>query len=267
VTFCKTAATALAAAMMFAATSAHAQLNPFGATGPTFKKSEPVEIHVLSSTGVKSVVEELAPQFEKKTGYKLMLTFNAANILKEQIDGGAPFDVAILTPALIDAEAQQGKVVAGTKATIARAGIGLAVRAGAPKPSIGTVDGLKKTLLDAKTVAYTTQGQSGAYFMQLVERLGIADAVKAKGKTLPGGAVAEFVAKGEAEVAVQLLPELKAVPGVDVTPFPAEAQSYIVLSGAVGTATKQPKPAGQLLEFLTSPAAVAVKQSKGMEPG
>ena len=229
--------------------------------------AQAAEIKVMSSTGVRSVLEVLVPEFEKASGHKVVIDWNTAANLKGKIDKGETFDVAILTAPLIDKAIAEGKVVAATKAAIAHAGLGLAVKAGAPKPDIGTAEAFKRTLLAAKSVSYTTTGASGTYFVHLTERLGIADAVKAKAKTLPGGPIAELVARGESEMAVQLVPELRAVPGVEVVPLPAELQDYIVLTGGVGTGAKQPQAGAALMKFLTAPSAVPVIKSKFMEPG
>jgi molybdate transport system substrate-binding protein len=142
------------------------------------------------------------------------------------------------------------------------------VKQGAPKPDISTVEAFKRTLIDAKAIAYTTSGQSGLHFISVTEKLGIAEQVKAKSKTVPGGAAAEFVAKGDADVAIQLIPELASVPGVEVVgPFPAEIQAYIVLTGGVGNNAKDKASAQALIKFLTTPAAISVIKAKGMEPG
>jgi molybdate transport system substrate-binding protein len=164
------------------------------------------EITILCSTGVKTVVAQLAPQFEQATGHKLNVSFDASNLLKDQIDAGKPFDVAILTPALIDALIKQGKVVDGTAVAIARAGVGIAVKVGAPKPDISSVDAFKRALLNAKSIAYTSAGQSGLHFARVIEKLGIADEVKTKAKTIPGGPTGNLVVNGEADLAVQLIP-------------------------------------------------------------
>ncbi|MFZ1216749.1 MAG: substrate-binding domain-containing protein, partial [Pseudolabrys sp.] len=162
----------------------------------------------------------------------------------------------------------QGKVVDGSATDLARAGLGVAVKQGAPKPDISTVEAFKSTMLNAKAIAYTTAGQSGLHFISVTEKLGIADQVKAKGKTIPGGAAAEFIVKGEADTAVQLIPELASVPGVEVVgPFPAELQNYIVLTGGVGTNAKDKVGAQALIKYLTTPAAISVIKAKGMEPG
>jgi molybdate transport system substrate-binding protein len=225
------------------------------------------DITVLSSTGLKTVIEELAPQFEKTTGSKLDITYGASNLLKKEIDGGRSFDVAILTPALIDELIKQGKVAQGSTAAIARAGSGVAVRAGTPKPDISTVEAFKRALIEAKSIAFTTAGQSGLHFASVIEKLGIAEQVKAKAKTFPGGSTAALVVKGEAEMAVQLIPELMAVSGVEVVgPFPGELQAYVVLAGGVAANAKDKAAAEALIKFLTAPAAAPVIKAKGMEP-
>lgn len=226
------------------------------------------DITILASNGVKAAVVELVPQFEKETGHKLNFTWGASNLLAKQAEGGEAFDVVIVTPALIKGLIKQGKVVDGSAVDLARVGLGAAVKQGAPKPDISTVDAFKKTLLNAKAIAYTTAGQSGLHFISVAEKLGIAEQVKAKGKTVAAGAAAEFIAKGEADTAVQLIPELASVSGVEVVgPFPAELQSYIVLTGGVGTNAKDKMAAQALIKYLTTPTAISVIKAKGMEPG
>jgi molybdate transport system substrate-binding protein len=226
------------------------------------------DITVLASNGLKAAVVELVPQFEKDTGNRLVVTWDASNILVKQIEDGQAFDVVIVTPALIKNLIKQGKVVEGSAVDLARVGLGVAVKQGAPKPDISTVEAFKRTLIDAKAIAYTTSGQSGLHFISVIEKLGIAEQVKAKSKTVPGGAAAEFVAKGDADVAIQLIPELASVPGVEVVgPFPAEIQTYIVLTGGVGNNAKDKASAQALIKFLTTPAAISVIKAKGMEPG
>ncbi|MGB6809063.1 MAG: substrate-binding domain-containing protein, partial [Pseudolabrys sp.] len=225
-------------------------------------------ITVLASNGVKAAVVELIPQFENETGHKLKFTWGASNLLTKQVESGEAFDVVIVTPSLIKGLVQQGKVVDGSAVNLARVGLGVAVKQGAPKPDISTVEAFKSTMLNAKAIAYTTAGQSGLHFISVTEKLGIADQVKAKGKTIPGGAAAEFIVKGEADTAVQLIPELASVPGVEVVgPFPAELQNYLVLTGGVGTNAKDKVGAQALIKYLTTPAAISVIKAKGMEPG
>lgn len=226
------------------------------------------DINVLASNGIKAVVVDLVSQFEKDTGNRLVFTWGASNLLVKQIEGGQAFDVVIVTPALIKSLIKQDKVVDGSAVDLARVGLGVAVKQGASKPDISTVEAFKRMLLNAKAIAYTTAGQSGLHFMSVTEKLGIAEKVKAKGKTVPGGAAAEFVAKGEADIAIQLIPELASVPGVEVVgPFPAELQTYITLTGGIGTMAKDKAAAQALIKFLTTPAAISVIKAKGMEPG
>jgi molybdate transport system substrate-binding protein len=234
----------------------------------TLTPASSAEIAVLASNGVKAAITELVPQFEKKTGHKLHFTWGASNLLAKQVDSGEAFDIVVLTPALIKGLIQQGKVIDGSATDLARVGLGVAVKQGAPKPDIRTVESFRNTMLNAKAIAYTTAGQSGLHFISVTEKLGIADQVKAKGKTVPGGAAAEFVAKGEADIAVQLIPELSSVSGVDVVgPFPAGLQNYIVLTAGVGTQAKDKAAAQALIKYLRSPTAISVIKAKGMEPG
>ena len=226
------------------------------------------DIGILASNGVKAAVVELVPQFEKETGHKLNFTWGASNLLAKQAEAGEAFDVIIVTPALMKSLIEQGKVMGGSAVDLARVGSGVAVKQGAPKPDIGTVEAFKNAMLNAKAIAYTTAGQSGLHFMSVIEKLGIAEQVKAKSKTIPSGDSAQFVAKGEADIAVQLLPELASVPGVEVVgPFPGELQSYIVLTGGVGSNAKDKAAAQALLRYLVTPAAISVIKAKGMEPG
>ena len=224
------------------------------------------EIKVLSTRGMRSVVEELAPPFERTTGHKLNSTFGNTSALKTQIEAGEPFDVALLGAPMIDDLITQGRLRADTSTDVARSGIGVAVRTGAPKPDIRTVEALKRALLDTPSIAYNKDATSGIYFVSLLERLGIAEAMqpKIKGGT---GFVAELVAEGEAEMAVQLISDHLAVPGVElVGPLPAEVQNYIVFTAGVGADVKDPSPAKELIKVLTAPSAVPVLKAKGLEP-
>ena len=226
------------------------------------------EITLLSSTGVKTVLLELLPQFEKTTGNKVNVAIDASNLLKKEIDAGKSFDVAILTPGLISDLIKQGKITDGSAANIARTGVGVAVKKGAPKPDISSVEAFKRALMNAKSIAYTTAGQSGAHFSKVIEQLGIADQAKARGKTTPGGSTGELVVKGEAEMAVQLISELMAVPGIDIVgPFPAEVQDYIVLTAGISSNAQDKAAAQALIKFLTDPRAAPAIKAKGMEPG
>ena len=225
------------------------------------------EIKVLSTMALRSVMEELLPDFERASGHKVIIAYDTANIMAGRVGRGEPVDLAILTPALLDELAKAGRTVAGSNVTLARSGVGIAVRAGAPRPDIGTADALKRTLLDAKSIAYTSSGQRGAYFAGLIERLGIAAEVKAKAKIPAGGSTGELVVKHEAEMAVQQMPELLATPGLDVVPLPPQLQYMTAFAAGVCAAAQQSDAAQALIRFLTTPAAARVIKAKGMEPG
>lgn len=226
-------------------------------------------ITVFSSNGIRAVLLELAPAIERTTGRKLDITFNPANVLKQAIDAGAAFDAAILTPAVIDEAIRAGRIVAVSRRVVARTGAGLAVRAGAPKPDIGSVAGFKQALLAARSVAATRQGASGMHFARILDRLGIADVVGPRVQWQGGGLTGELAARGEVELAVQLMSELKAVgSGIDVVgPFPAELQDYAVMVAGISHAAREPAAAQALIDALTAASILPLLERKGMEPG
>ena len=227
------------------------------------------EIKVLTAGAMKAVVVELAPAFEASTGHKLVIDNDTAGGLARRIGGGETVDVAIITPAAIDALIKEARIAAGSRVDLAKVGMGVAVRAGAAKPDITTVEAFKATLLAAKSVAYIDPkagGSSGIYFDKLIERLGIADAVRGKAKLMSGGYVAELVAKGEADLAVHQISEIVPVEGVVlVGPLPADVQNTTVYAGGIGAAARDPAAAKALLAFLAGAAAKPVLAKKGME--
>jgi molybdate transport system substrate-binding protein len=231
--------------------------------------AQAADLKVLCSNGLREVMLEVAPEFERATGHKLNVTFGLAAAFKQRIEAGEAFDVVVMVPALLDEVVRQGKVTAGSRAVIARAGNGLAIRAGASRPDIATADAFKATLLNARSIAYAKAGQSGVYFVGLIDRLGIADALKAK--SLPqatGVEVGAAVASGAAELGVLPVSEILPVKGVELLgPFPAALQGYVVMEAAVGTAAKDAAAAAALVKFLKSPEHVGVIKQKGMEPG
>jgi molybdate transport system substrate-binding protein len=225
------------------------------------------EIKVISSVGVKTVLEELAPQFERASEHEVKISFGTAVPLKRQIDAGETFDVVILTPALV--LAKQGKIAPGSASNVAKSGIGVAIRQGAPKPDIGSTDAFKKTVLAARMIAYSKEGQSGAVMARLMERLGIAEEMKAKTilETRSGG-VALNVVEGKADLAFNLISEILPIAGAELAgPLPAELQSYVVFAAGIGATTKETEAAKAFINFLKAPAAVPVLKTKGMEPG
>src|SRR5712691_6259628 len=229
--------------------------------------SQAAEVKVLSSNALKTVLEELGPQFEKATEHKLAFTLGTAVGLKGDIEKGATFDVAILTASAIDDLIKQGKVVAA-RTDLARSGAGMAVRKGAPKPDISTTEAFKRTLINAKSIAYVEQGGTGIYLKGLLDRLGIAEELKAKTKLLPStNPAALAVANGEAEIGMTQISEILPYAGAElVGPFPAEIQLRTSFATAVGTNAKEPEPAKALIKFLTAPAAAPVFKAKGLDP-
>jgi len=231
--------------------------------------AQAAELKVLSSNAIKTVLEELVPQFEKASEHKIALTLGTAAELKVAIEKGAPFDVAIGTAAGIDDLAKQGKVEANAKAALARSGVGVAVKKGAPKPDISTTEAFKKTLLDAKSIAFVEQGNSGIYLKTLFVRLGIADQIKDKLKPLPASnPAAHAVANGEAEIGMTQISEILPYAGAElVGPLPADIQLTTVFSAGVAADSKDAAAAKAFLAFLNSSAAGAVKKAKGLDPG
>lgn len=230
--------------------------------------AQAAEIKVLASNGVKTVLEEVAPQFEKSTGHKLVFRFAPAADLKGQIEKGEAFDVAILTAALIDDLIKQGKLAPATRADVAKSGAGVAIRKGAPKPDIATAEAFKRTLLAAKSIAYVGAGATGSNMRKIFDQLGIADDMKAKTKLLAGTSAADAVANGEAELGFTQISEILPVAGAEIAgPLPPGVQIYTVFPAAVGTGAKDPAAALAFIKALTAPAAAPVIRAKGMEPG
>jgi len=228
------------------------------------------EIKVLTAGAFKQVLLALLPDFERTSGHKVTVENDTVGALTKRIEGGEVFDLAVLTPKAVDDLAKEGKFAAGSRANLARVGIGVVVKDGTPKPDISSLAAFKQALLAAKSVAYidpAAGGSSGIYVAGLLDKLGIAAEVKPKAKLIPGGAVAEHVAKGEAELGIHQISEILPVKGVTlVGPLPVEIQNYTVYAAGVGAHAKESDAAKALLKTLTSPAAAEVLKSKGMEP-
>ena len=228
-----------------------------------------VEVRVLTAGAMKSVVLEMIPDFEKRTGHKVLLANDTAGGLKKRIGGGEAVDVAIITSRVVDELIADGKLAKGSRINLAKVGIGVAVKAGAPLPDIATVESLKHTLVAAKAVAYIdpkSGGSSGIYFDRLLERLGIAGDVRPKARLKPGGYVAELVASGEADLAVHQISEIVPVTGVTlVGPLPPEVQNYTTYTAGLGVAALDATAARALIDTLAGPSALPVLKSRGME--
>jgi molybdate transport system substrate-binding protein len=222
---------------------------------------------VLCTNGLKTVMLELVPKFERTSGTKLTITWGSAAGLVKELESGAAADLAILTAEAIDDLIKRGKVVAGSRVDLARSGIGIAVRKGASKPDIGSPDALKQALLAAKSVAHSKTGMSGIYFPTVLARLGITDAMKLKiVMPEPGTPVGEVVAKGGAEIGVQQISELLPVTGVEVVgPLPAELQKITIFSAGILAAAKEPDAAKALVTFVAAEGRPLLG-SKGLEP-
>jgi len=225
------------------------------------------EIQVLCSNGLKAVMEDLAPKFERATGNKIVVKYGLAANFKQQIESGQTFDAAFLTPAAIDDLIKQGKVAADSRAVIARAGLGLMIRAGAKKPDVRTTDAFKKALLGSNGIAYAKEGASGVAFVAIIEKLGMADSLKSRLKpTVTGEEVNDLVVSGKAQFGVLPLSEILAVKGAELGGmFPSEVQSYIVMAAGASPNAKQSAAARELIKFLTSAEVLPVIKAKGME--
>jgi molybdate transport system substrate-binding protein len=227
------------------------------------------ELKILAPRSMWTVLKEIGPQFEASSGYKLTVVTGIAATLADRIIEAEPFDIFIGPPVQMDRLVQANRVIADTRTSIARSGIGVEVRAGARKPDISSVDSFKRALLNAKSIGYLKQdGTSGAYLHGLLERLEIADAIKAKVVRPQTDIVSELVANGEIGLGLVVMTQIMTTPGVDlVGPIPHEIQSYVRWSGVVSAHSTAPQVAKDLLDFLTGPTALPVLKAQGMEPG
>jgi molybdate transport system substrate-binding protein len=227
------------------------------------------DIKVLSSIATREAYNELLPQFEQASGHKVTTVWSGTvDIMKRMAAGGDQHDLIVISSTELEELIKQGKIVPGTRVDLARSGIGVAIRTGAPKPDIGSVEALKRTLLATKSVGYTS-GPSGVYMAGLIERMGIADAVKAKFRSVPsGGTIGTIVANGECEIGFQQISELVHIKGTDyVGPLPADVQRVTVFTSGVQTGAAQPDAARALQQFLVTPAAIATMRRHGLEAG
>jgi molybdate transport system substrate-binding protein len=240
--------------------------------GLVFAMSPIVDLHaaelkVLAGGSMTGPLNELAPPFERATGHKLTIHFDSTpNLIK--LATSDPFDLGVVPVDVFKNTEAKARFASGPTIDIARVGYGVAVRAGAPRPDVSTPDALKKTLLDAQSVAFLPASAAGAYVSNVFERLGIGEAMKAKTKPQTAtGDIAKAIAKGDAELGVFLINVLMA-PGVEIAgPFPAELQNDLVFTSAIAADTKEAEAAKAFITYLKTPAAVAVIKAKGMEPG
>ena len=225
------------------------------------------EIKILSTHAVQEVLSEVGPAFERVSGLGLAIDYDPANAIRRRIEAATSFDVVIVTRTVIDELASKDKILRETCKDICQSGLGVAVRQGAAAPDIATVDAFRRSLLAARSVVRSKEGTSGLYFETLLGRLGIADAMRGKIVLGPSGRIAELVARGDAEMAVQQIPELLPVKGVQyVGPLPGELQLWTVFAAGIGSATNDPAAAKIFIEALVAPSAVALFRAKGLEP-
>ena len=227
------------------------------------------EINVLSAGAVRSVVSTVSETFAKETGNAVKGTFGTVGVVRQKLAAGEPADVIIATDVAIDELARQGAVVPGTRTDIARAGVGVGVKEGAPRPDISTVDAFKQTLLAAKSLVYVDPAQgatSGIHFASVLQRLGIADAVKSKTLLWPGGYAAEAVADGRAEVVVHQISEILPVKGVTlVGPLPKDLQKITIYSAGLATKAASPEAARAFIAYLVSAPIKAKFAAAGLD--
>ncbi|MGZ9065735.1 MAG: molybdate ABC transporter substrate-binding protein [Burkholderiales bacterium] len=224
------------------------------------------EIKVIAGVAMREIGEELAPVFERATGHKTDIWYGTTTAIRQRIEAGAAFDVALFGRTSLDEYTERGKIAAGTRTAIARVGMGVGVRAGALRPDISSVDAFKRALLNAKSLAYNPEGAGGIHLIQVSERLGIAEQIKAKARPVTKGVV-RAIADGTGELGFAFVNELLSAADVElVAPFPPELQRYNVFTAAAASAAEQPQAAEAFIRFLRSRAAVAVIKAKGMEP-
>jgi molybdate transport system substrate-binding protein len=239
-----------------------------GATLVLSPVAEAAELKVIAGGSMTASMNALAPEFEKATGHKLVTHFDSTPNIITRVTAGTPFDAVVVPVDVFKDAAAKARFAAGPTVDIARVGYGMIVRSGAPKPDISTPDAFKKALLDAPSVAFLPTSAAGAYVLKTFDKLGIAEAMKAKTKVQgTPAAIAQAVANGEAELGVFLTNVLIA-PGVElVGPFPGDLQQELVFTAAVAADTREADAAKALIDYLRTPAATAVIKAKGMTPG
>ena len=226
------------------------------------------DIKILSTRAVMTILETVGPDFERETGHKLHVSSDVAINHVRRVMAGEPFDVLVASPNQMDDLIKSGRVVAATRTNLVRSGIGVEVKAGALKPDIGTMEAFRGALLNAKSVGYLKEGQSGVYLDRLFERIGIAEALRPKAVRPATDSVSELVAKGEIELGLVVMTQIVTTRGVElVGPIPAEVQSYITFMAGISSSANAPGAARALLDFLKTPAVLPVIRAQGMEPG
>ena len=227
-----------------------------------------VPVRVLVSNGMKAAMEELQPQCERAIGHPLAVQYNSTLSVKKMIEAGQGFDVTLITTEAIDDLIKQGKLAGSSRVALARSELGIGIRAGAPKPDIHTVDALKRSLRDAKSITFPQDGASRGYIEKMFERLGIAADVKSKIILAQGsGPATESVAAGKAAMVITLFSEIVPIHGVEILgPLPGEYQSDIRFSAAASSTAQDSAAAKALITFLAGPKVAPMLKAKGLDP-
>jgi molybdate transport system substrate-binding protein len=225
------------------------------------------EIGVFCSNGMKAVMQRLLPQFERSTKHRVLVTYGVSADLKRRIDAGESFDIAVLTPTLIDDAVDQGKIAGDTRIVLARSPMAIAIRTGALKTDISTIDALKRALLTSNSIAYAREGAAGVFFAGLVQRLDLEESLKSKIKlTTTGAEVSAAVGGGDADLGVLPLSEIVSVSGVEVLgTFPSDVRGYLTMVAGASSRSTQRHVVDELVRFLTSPGSQSVLEQMGME--
>ncbi len=223
-------------------------------------------IDVLSTLALRGVLVAIADAFHAHTGLSFAATYKSTNMTLGLIAEGLTADMTIVTREAMDALVRDGVIVDGSTADLAQSGVGIAVPAGAAKPDIGSVEALRRTLKEAKSIAFSRLGASGIHFGNVIEQLGVADEVRRKAR-ISDSFVGEVAARGEAEIAVQQISELKAVAGIDIVgPLPGAVQKISVFSAGIFRAARHPAGAATLIAYLADPRLAGVVSATGLEP-
>lgn len=225
-------------------------------------------VHILASNGVQGALNELIPQCERAIGHPITVEFGTTATLKPRIESGEAFDFTVLTAEAVNALMKEGKVAANSRASVARVGIGVGIRAGAAKPDVSTPEALKKTLLNAKSITYAAAGASRPTIDKMLEQMTITDALRSKTLLLPGAEeTAAAVVDGKAELLLTLISEIVSAKGMALAgPLPGAFQSYVTFAAGVNPNAKNAEAAKAAIQFLTGPKAASAYRAKGMEP-
>jgi molybdate transport system substrate-binding protein len=243
----------------------------FASASPAYQSGAyAAEVKVLASVALASVLDKLDPTFERSTGNKLSVTYGLTADLKRRVLGGENVDVVILGDAALDDLQKQGKLAPGSVTPVASTPVSVAIRAGAPRPDISSVDAFRRALLAAKSIVFADPakgGLSGVYFAKVLDRLGLTEQLKTKTILVPGAQAPEVVAKGGAELGIAQASEIVPVKGAELAgPLPGEIASLTVFSAGVGADSQSADAAMAFIQFLKGPAAAPTLKEEGFEP-